>query len=572
MVHYAEDDERKSLVRKAHAGGHDDYVAGLDLSWGDNERGRGPAATAVRSGRHDVIRDIAAESRFTRERRKTALQAGFGSIISFPLKVEGRVIGAYTLLAVEPDAFDRDEINLLEEMAADLAFGIETIRAREQLNKAEAEAAYAATHDAGTGLPNRTALEDRLLRHLANARATGEPVAVLVACLPSLRELFDSLGYAAGNAVVAALASRLNAANGFGGFVARASFDEFGILLPNYGAEKAIPVVQALQQLFLDPVQVGDAPIEVRAAVGIAVGPGHGEDPDLLVRRAGLAAREAARRDLTHFVHRGATEHENPRRLALVAELRRAIDRRELVLHYQPKVDVATGRTHAVEALVRWVHPEQGMVPPARFIPLAEQTGLIRPMTDAIVELAVRQQADWAARGLRTPIAVNLTARTLTDPAFRPRLVEALERAAVPAGLIEIEITESSLVEDPEGARRRLAELRELGCRIHLDDFGTGYSCLSYLVHLPVHALKVDRSFITQMSKSKDAYLVVASVISMAQGLGLKVIAEGVETEQDLALLREMGCDEAQGYHFCKPLPAAELEALWASGRLARAG
>jgi len=299
--------------------------------------------------------------------------------------------------------------------------------------------------------------------------------------------------------------------------------------------------------------------------------PDHGEAPGLLVRRAGIAAREAARRDLASLVYAGAATEERPLQLAMVAELRLAIDRHELTLHYQPKVDIRSGHMHAVEALVRWMHPDKGMIPPAQFIPLAEQTGLIRPMTYAILEIAVKQQATWMAQGLQTPIAVNLTARSLIDPQFAPRLADILARHGVPAALIELEITESSLVDDPEGAQRVLLQLRDSGHRIHIDDFGTGYSSLSYLVNLPVHALKIDRSFITEMGKSQSAYLVVASVISMAQSLGLYVIAEGVETAQEVDLLRELGCDQGQGYLFCKPVLAAALEALWESGKLLRA-
>jgi len=316
---------------------------------------------------------------------------------------------------------------------------------------------------------------------------------------------------------------------------------------------------------------VQGAPIEVQVSVGVALIPADGEDADLVVRRAGRAAREAARRDLACLVHAGAHEVDGPTRLAMVAELRRAIEREELTLHYQPKVNLRDGGMGSVEALVRWNHPERGMVPPAEFIPTAERTGLIRPMTFAILEIAARQQAAWLASGLQTPIAINVAARSLTDPQFASRFSEILARHGVPAELFEIEITESSLVDDPQGAQLALRGLRERGCRISIDDFGTGYSCLSYLVNLPVHALKIDRSFVLAMVRSREAYQVVASVVSMAKGLGLQVVAEGVEAEPDVALLKGLGCDQAQGYHFCKPIPAAQLEALWRSGGLARA-
>lgn len=570
MVHYALADDDKSLVLQAHAGTDGHYAPGLRLTWADTERGRGPAGTAVRTGRRDIIHDVSAEPRFA-PWRDMANSRGFKSILSLPLTVEGSVIGAFTLATAETDAFDADEVGLLDEMAADLAFGIETIRARAQRDAAHAAAEHAARHDPVTGLPNRETLTRRIT-HLARlAETTGEPSTVLVAYMPRMQDLFDGLGYDASNRILSILAARLHVFNDFGGFVGRITFDEFGMVLFRHNLDEAAAVVLQLRRLFEQPVDLDGGLIEVQASIGITLLPDHGDEPDLLVRRAGLAAREAARRDLPSFVYAGAAEHENPLQLAMVAELRRAIERQELTLYYQPKMDLRSGRMHSVEALVRWMHPDQGMIPPAQFIPLAERTGLIRPMTFAIIEIAARQQAAWMARGLQTPIAINLTARSLVDTQFVPRFAEVLEHHCVPASLIGIEITESSLVDDPEGARQMLSRLRDLGCRIYIDDFGTGYSCLSYLVNLPVHALKIDRSFVNGMGGNRGACQVVASVISMAQGLGLYVVAEGVETAQEADLLRELGCDMGQGYLFSKPLPAAQLEALWTSGQLARA-
>lgn len=569
MVHYALTDDEKSLSPQAYAGGHDSYVSALTLTWADNRRGRGPAGTAVRTGCMDVIRDVMIDPRFE-PWREMAKRRGFKSIIAFPLKVEGGVIGAFTLAATETDAFDDDEVELLEEMAADLAFGIETIRSRAQRDAAYAAAEHAARHDPGTGLPNRATLVRRLSHLLRIAQSGGEHSTLLVAHMPRMKNLLDGLGYDPSNQILAILAARLKAFESYGGFIARISFDEFGVALSHNNIDEAAPVVMQLRRAFEQAVDIQGALIEVQASIGLVMMPDHGDEPDLLLRRAGLAAREAARRDLPSSVYSGATERQNPLQLVMVAELRRAMELNELTLHYQPKVDIRSGKMLAVEALVRWIHPEKGMISPAQFIPLAEQTGLIRQMTFSIIEMAARQQAAWLARGLQTPIAVNLAARSLADPQFESRFSDILARHGVPADLIDLEITESSLIEDPEGARNMLLALRDLGCRIYIDDFGTGYSSLSYLVNLPVHSLKIDRSFITGMGKKQSAYLVVASVISMAQSLGLRVVAEGVETTEDVDRLRELGCDEGQGYLYCKPQPAAELEALWESGKLVR--
>ncbi|MDP1674285.1 MAG: bifunctional diguanylate cyclase/phosphodiesterase, partial [Burkholderiales bacterium] len=422
-----------------------------------------------------------------------------------------------------------------------------------------------------TGLPNRATLIRQLEYFAQITQTTGEPATVLMIYMPRMKDLFDGLGHKTSDRILSMLAARLRAFNSFGGFVARMSYDEFGIVLARNSLEEAAPIALLLQRLFEQPIELEGSWIEVQASIGITVLPDHGKEPDLLVRRAGLTAREAARRDLASLIYAGETERENPLQLALVAELRKAIDRNDLTLHYQPKVDIRSGTMYSVEALVRWMHPEKGMISPAEFIPLAEKTGLIRPMTYAILEIAAQQQAAWMARGLQTPIAVNLTARSLVDPQFAPRLADILARHGVPAELISIEITESSLVDDPEGAQRMLSQLQDDGHPIYIDDFGTGYSSLSYLVNLPVKSLKIDRSFINEMGKTRGAYLVVASVISMAQSLGLYVVAEGVETAQDVDLLRELGCDQGQGYLFCKPIPAATLEALWESGKLLRA-
>jgi EAL domain-containing protein (putative c-di-GMP-specific phosphodiesterase class I) len=274
-----------------------------------------------------------------------------------------------------------------------------------------------------------------------------------------------------------------------------------------------------------------------------------------------LAAREGGRRDAPFYVYSGATERENPARLALVSELRAAIDGDQLRLFYQPKIDIASGRIVAAEALVRWFHPQKGMIPPAEFIPVAEQTGLIRPMTLRILELAVQQQRSWSRGGAPVPVAVNISARSLLDPRWQLQLTGMLAQWDVDPSLIEIEITESALVEEPAIAAVVLSTLRETGFRIYIDDFGTGYSSLSYLVSLPAHALKIDRSFVVAMGRSREAYSVVSSVVSMAHGLGLRVVAEGVETEKDLEMLDRLGCDEAQGYFIAKPLPAAEFQA-----------
>lgn len=300
-------------------------------------------------------------------------------------------------------------------------------------------------------------------------------------------------------------------------------------------------------------------PIALRMGIGAVLYPEHGADADLVLRRATIAARVACNRDPAFYLYAGPTERESPDRLALASQLREAIEKDQLLIHLQPKVSLESRRIQGAEALVRWQHPDKGMVPPMQFVPIAEQTGLIRPMTIKVIELAVRQLAAWDALGIQQPIAVNLSPRNFHDPDLLDQVQRMLGTWNVPATSLEFEITESALAEDPQAARSVLQKLRSLGCKLYIDDFGTGYSSLSYLVTLPVDALKIDRSFVKQMTRTKEARAVVSSVISLAAQLGLQTIAEGVETAGDADLLQQLGCDAAQGYFFARPAPADKL-------------
>jgi diguanylate cyclase (GGDEF)-like protein len=558
LVNYVQHDERKSIRNAARVGHDQGFVDALDLTWADSERGRGSVGTAIRTGRTCVIQNIAIDPRFT-PWRDAALARGFGSIASFPLTVDGAVIGTFSIIASEPDAFDAAELELLDEMAADLSFGIETLRSNAKRIAAEEAARHATTHDPLTGLPGRIPFL-RALEEAVRTAAEGETPAVIVANLPNLQDLHDGLGHGPVNAAVIESASRLTFAMAPATSLSRPAADDFAMLLRRADRAGLEALAHRLQALFTTPINVNGAPIEVRMSLGATLFPEHGSDPDLLLRRASIAAREAARRELPLFLYQGKSERENPERLALAAELRQAIARRQLVLHFQPKVALASGEVRGAEALVRWAHPEKGMIPPLKFVPVAEQTGLIRPMTSLVIELAAQQLYAWRERPRRIPVAVNLSPRNLYDPGLVEHVERLLREAQLPAALLELEITESALAEDPGRAREVLQRLRGLGCKLYIDDFGTGYSSLSQLVALPVHALKIDRSFVRQMSKSREAHAVVASILLMARELRLQTVAEGVESRQDADILGRLGCDEAQGYFFARPLPAEQLE------------
>jgi diguanylate cyclase (GGDEF)-like protein len=557
-VCYARHDEAKSIDVKATAGADRGFLTSVNMTWEDNERGRGSVGRCLRSGERVILRSILRD-RAAAPWHAAAREHGFHSIISLPLRVQGALIGTFTLAAGE-DAFDENEVALLDEMAADLSFGIQTIRNDVRRREAEDIARRALTEDPVVRLPSRLAFVRRVGECVSRGRANHEPVAVLDVHFGRLQDVFDSFGYEHGNAVLRQIAARLRGIAGWEDDIGRLPVDDFGLVLCSQDADDASRSAQRLREALDAPVRIGDALVDLQFSIGVSFYPGHGEDAEVLVRRASIAAREAFRRELPYSVYGGATARENPARLALAADLRSAIETRGLMLHYQPKVRLADGVQTGGEALLRWNHPSRGMVPPSEFVALAEDIGQIRALTNEVIDLAVRQQHAWGAAAL--PLAINLSVRNLLDPALGRSIDGLLGTWGVPPELLHFEITESALMDDPEAARRVLAELRDRGAKIYIDDFGTGYSSLSYLVRLPVHALKIDRSFVQQMSKSDRAAGLVASVISMAHSLGVAVVAEGVENEADAAMLRKMGCDEAQGYYFAKPL-AAEDYAKW---------
>ncbi len=562
LVNYAFHDEAKSVRTMAHSGTNNGFIESLNLTWADTERGQGTVGTAIRSGRHCIFRSTSNDPRF-RPWREEAIKHHFLSLISLPLRIDNAVIGTFTLLAGEEDAFDDDEVNLLDEVAADLSFGISVIRARIKHLEAEQLAKHALTHDAVTGLLNRGALLLALSNLIEANAQKPEPIAVLVVRLTRLQEIYDGFGYGPGFEVLREFASRLETVLGKDVALARLQSDEFAVFLPNYDAHSASAVAGKLQTSLREPVSVGQIAIDVPATIGMSFYPGHGDDAEMLARRAAMAAREAARKDIAYCTYQGTSQRENAERLALAAELRRAIDKNELVLHFQPKVELRTGRILGSEALVRWIHPKRGLISPMQFIPLAEETGLIRQLTYGIIEAAVRQQHRWVRMAINHPVAVNLSVRNLYDPRLIEIFDEHISTWGIQPGLIDFEITEGALVDDPDTAKQVLSMLRKRGSSIYIDDFGTGYSSLNYLVTLPVHYLKIDRSFVTQMNSSKQASAVVASVISMAHNLGLQVVAEGVETQAEVDILTTLGCDQGQGRFYYGPLPPSEFEALF---------
>lgn len=439
---------------------------------------------------------------------------------------------------------------------------------------AEQRILHMATHDALTALPNRSLLQDRLQRAIAHARRHGGRVAVLFVDLDRFKTVNDSLGHSAGDALLREAARRIAGVLRAEDTVARQGGDEFIVVLTGLrDAEAAAGVARKVLDVLGLPYRIGEREVHVGASIGLALYPGDGADPDTLLRNSDTAmyhAKEKGRGNYQFYseeMNRQAAE-----RLSLEGELRHALERGQLEMHYQPLVAVAGGRVTATEALMRWRHPALGMVPPARFIPIAEDCGLIEGLGEWALRSACRQWVDWRGRGAGVPrMVVNLSPRQLRRRDIVEHFAALLEEEAVPPEAIGLEITETAIMEDPDSAIGLLRDLKALGVELSLDDFGTGYSSLSYLKRFPIDKLKIDRSFVRDIADDENDAALVAAVIAMAHNLGVRVVAEGVESHRQLEFIRIRGCDEYQGYLYSRPLPGAELvEVLQRAGATGR--
>ncbi len=467
--------------------------------------------------------------------------------------------GVLTVYSKETDAFDDDEVALLRELAADLSFGILTHRSNLQRRQAEARAEHLANFDSLTELPNRVQLISQLQEAIERERSGTNSVALMTLSVDRFSGIQEGVGIAGADDLLKKVASRLGNVAEAGTFMARTADDSFAIIIPGADSERAHELAISIQRAMTDPFDLAGVPLDVRITSGIALFPAHGTSADALMRRSDIAVRRARAAGLEYALYSGKGETETPRRLILLAELRKAIRDDGLLLNYQPKIDVRARAVSAVEALVRWPHPERGMVPPTDFIPLAEQTGLIKPLTGWVLDAAWKQINRWQSLGIEIPVAVNVSPNNLRDEDFLKQLIALHAQAGKRLGLLQVEVTESALMEDPEQSHNVLSRIRDLGIQIFLDDFGTGYSSLSYIAALPIHALKIDKSFVVRMMQKERHRAVVTAAISLAHSLDMRVIAEGVETADQARAVMDLGCDEIQGYFFCKPLPADDF-------------
>jgi diguanylate cyclase (GGDEF)-like protein len=448
-------------------------------------------------------------------------------------------------------------------------------RMRQESRQADETIQRLAYIDPVTGLPNRI----RFLELVQTAVATGlrehHPVAVLLLNLDRFREINETLGHDRGDSLLQKVGIRLRSALFAPDLIARLGGDEFGILLPRLAAVDDVRhVVKKLQHFMEVPFILDEIPISVEASLGVATMPEHADDADTLLQRADIAMYRAKQMASGYAVYTPEYDRRSPERLGLMAELRDAIEGGQLLLHFQPKVEIKTRRIVGTETLVRWQHPRLGLLPPDKFILAAEQTGLIGPLTRWVLIDALSHCQAARRQGIQLRVSVNLSARSLHDPRLPELVEEALKATGAEPGQLTLEITESAIMLDPKRAEETLVTLSRMGAWISIDDFGTGYTSLASIKHLSVNEIKIDKSFVLGMLAANSDAMIVRSVIDLGHNLGLRVVAEGVETQEMLDALAALGCDEAQGYFISKPLACEPLKGWFptAAWKLAPAG
>jgi diguanylate cyclase (GGDEF)-like protein len=559
------------------------YDRELTLVYSDNRELIGQSASGSegveKALQGELVSELEADLDHTGEGGESAESSSEGENfleVYVPLRFgdEGRPDGVFELYqsyAPVADSARRDTLSMYVALGIGLAlFWAVLFRivygASRTLRRQAAENRHQALHDSLTGLPNR----DQLYQHIARSVSTNDgrelSAAILLIDLDMFKEVNDTLGHDYGDRVLQEVARRLKSGIRDRDVLARLGGDEFAILvrdLPHRGA--VMELASRIRHALEEPFEIGGFAVRLEASVGAAICPADGRDPNTLLQRADVAMYEAKR--TRSRIQTYSAEHDpySPRRLALLGELPRAIKSGELVLHYQPKVDLATREVCGVEALVRWQHPERGLLPPGEFIPLAERTASIGPLTLHVINAALEQCSVWRDADIDIKVAVNIAGANLVDLRMPEAVSGLLARWKVPPSRLELEISEETTMIDPGRALEVLSRFHSMGLRLSLDDFGTGQTSLAYLRRLPLEQLKVDRSFIARMANDEDDIVVVRSIVNLAHNLGLEVVAEGVESEQVLSELVAMRCDVAQGFLLGRPVPATELTARLAS-------
>jgi diguanylate cyclase (GGDEF)-like protein/PAS domain S-box-containing protein len=550
------DAKAREVRAVAAAGAEGALITTLSLASGEGRReALGSTVRALREGKLVHCNDIS-ERPDVGHGRVEAVRRGYRSVVSLPLLVGDAVVAVITLYAHEKGFFTEEELRLLQRLAADVAFALDHIAKAEKLN-------YLAYYDVLTGLANRSLFLERVAQYMRGAVSGGHKLALFLVDLERFKNINDSLGQPAGDALLKQVAEWLTHNVGDANLLARLGADHFAVVLPEMRQEGNVArlLEKSLEAFLEHPFRLNDAVFRIAAKVGVAVYPDDGANADTLLKNAEAALKKAKATGDRYLFYTQKMTETVAAKLTLENQLRRALDNEEFVLHYQPKVNLATGKLTSAEALIRWNDPRTGLVPPGRFIPVLEETGLIHDVGRWALRKAIEDYLRWRAAGLpAVRIAVNVSPLQLRSRGFIAEIKDAIGIDAHAAAGLELELTESLIMEDVKHSIASLQAIRAMGVSIAIDDFGTGFSSLSYLAKLPVDTLKIDRTFVIDMTASPAGLALVSTIISLAHSLKLKVVAEGVETEEQSRLLRLLNCDEMQGFLFSKPLPGEIFE------------
>jgi len=517
--------------------------------------GHGLAGRAIRSRIPVISNEVKNDPQ--RLMRKELDERGINSLAVIPLIVGDEAVGALALYAADVGFFDDEEMRLLAELAGHVSLALDRIDKAEKLD-------YLSYYDPLTGAPNRTLFHERLKLQLEDATREHGKLALLIVDIERFKTINDTLGRQAGDALLKEIGNRIKQGGHPASWFARIGADHFAIVVPDVASEEQLArrIEGRLDEIFAGPFSVAGTELRISARMGIAVFPSDGADADTLFRNAEAALKKAKATAERYLFYTQEMTERIAEKLSLENKLRQAIEKEEFVLHYQPKVDLENRGIVGVEALIRWQSPELGLVPPMKFIPLLEETGLILQVGSWALRRAALDHRSWAERGLKPPrVAVNVSPIQLRQRDFVRDVEHAIMEGIAPVA-IDLEITESLIMQDIHANIEKLILLRKLGLQVAIDDFGTGYSSLAYLAKLPVETLKIDRSFVITMLEDPNTTTLVHTMITLAHSFQLKVVAEGVESEEQANMLRLLGCDQMQGYLFSKPLPVEALIAL----------
>lgn len=568
------DDEQCSIKVLALAGSGRDYLNNILITWADNELGKGPAGTAIRTKKPSVVNNIAEDPLFLTW-RKEAIEHNFKSVLGLPLLYGEQSLGVLVIYANESDAFDNEEREFLLHLASNLAFGFQTLKMSHQhdtallsLQETKEDLNRFTTLDVHTGLPNFASFQ-QLLNHVIDRSKGSQSFAVYLLRLDGLSRVNEIIGHDPADQILLTAVKRFLEVLPSGATLARIAGNKFALLMKDYSPENNLAsIFDSLQKTLIHAIQSKGNEFHLKMSCGVACYPADSQNKDALMRMAEVALQYARKKtDRKYQCFDAAMETEATKSLAIENSMRTALQRGEFILHYQPKVDFTSGRITGAEALVRWLKPDGEMVSPVDFIPIAESTGLIIPLGHWILNEACIQAKSWHNAGYPLQIAVNLSAIQFSHPKLLQWVNSALRQSNLPASALELEITESMVIGDVSDVIAKLQTLHDIGVKLSIDDFGTGYSSLSYLKRFPVDTLKIDQSFVRDMDTNPSDASIVSTIINLAHEFDLTVVAEGVETAEQVEILRAKECDTLQGYFFSRPLAAEVFAELLLSGK-----